>query len=51
MRVDEELGFGFQGYIYHKALEIELKKMNQKFISEYEMPIYYSGEKNWLTQG
>lgn len=42
--------FGFQEYIYHRALEIELKKMDEKFISEYEMPIYYSGEKIGLRR-
>ncbi len=41
MKVHTEPGFGFQEYIYHRALEIELKKSGLKFISEYEMPIYY----------
>ena len=50
MRVHAELGFGFQEYIYHRALEMELKKIDQKFISEYEMPIYYSGEKIGLCR-
>ena len=50
MRVHAELGFGFQEYIYHRAFEIELKKMNEKFISEYEMPVYYSGEKIGLRR-
>ncbi|MEO8711375.1 MAG: GxxExxY protein [Parafilimonas sp.] len=50
MKVHKELGFGFQEYIYHRALEIELKRSNQKFISEYEMPIYYSGEKIGLRR-
>ena len=50
IKVHNELGFGFQEYIYHRALEIELKKSNLKFISEYEMPIYYSGEKIGLRR-
>src|SRR5690242_6054432 len=44
MKVHRELGFGFQEYIYQKALEIELKKASLKFIREYDMSIYYSGE-------
>ena len=45
MKVHLELGSGFQEYIYQRALEIELKKALIKFIREYEMPIYYLGEK------
>ena len=45
MKVHRELGAGFQEYIYQRALEIELKKATLKFIREYEMPIYYQGEK------
>lgn len=45
MKVHRELGSGFQEYIYQRALEIELKKATVKFIREYEMPIYYQGEK------
>ena len=45
MKVHRELGSGFQEYIYQRALEIELKKASIKFIREYEMPIYYQGEK------
>ena len=45
MKVHRELGSGFQEYIYQRALEIELKKAFVKFIREYEMPIYYQGEK------
>jgi GxxExxY protein len=42
MKVHRELGWGFQEYIYQRALEIEFKKA---LIREYEMPIYYQGEK------
>ena len=45
MKVHRELGAGFQEYIYQRALEIELKKALIRFIREYEMPIYYQGEK------
>jgi len=45
IKVHRELGSGFQEYIYQRALEIELKKAFIKFIREYEMPIYYQGEK------
>jgi GxxExxY protein len=45
MKVHRELGSGFQEYIYQRALEIELRKALIKFIREYEMPIYYQGEK------
>ena len=45
MKVHRELGSGFQEYIYQRALEIELKKALIKFIREFEMPIYYQGEK------
>jgi GxxExxY protein len=45
MKVHRELGSDFQEYIYQRALEIEMKKAVIKFIREYEMPIYYQGEK------
>lgn len=45
MKVHSELKSGFQEYIYQRALEIELQKASIKFTREYEMPIYYSGEK------
>ena len=50
MEVHKKLGPGYPEYIYHRALEIELKKSALKFISEYEMPIYYSGEKIGLRR-
>ena len=45
MKVHRELGMGFQEYIYQRALEIELKKAAIRFIREFEMPIFYAGEK------
>jgi GxxExxY protein len=45
MKVHRELGAGFQEYIYQRALEIDLVKAGMNFIREYEMPVYYCGEK------
>lgn len=45
MKVHREMGSGFQEYIYQRALEIELKNAAIKFIREYEMPVYYQGQK------
>ena len=45
MKVHRELGFGFQEYIYQRALEIEFTNASLRFKMEYEMPIYYAGEK------
>jgi GxxExxY protein len=45
MKVHRGLGLGFQEYIYQRALEIELVNSGLKFTREYELPIFYSGEK------
>lgn len=45
MKVHRELGYGFQEYIYQRALEIELKKAELHFKREFEIPVYYCGEK------
>jgi GxxExxY protein len=45
MKVHRELGYGFQEYIYQRALEIELKKVNLHFTREFEMPVLYFGDK------
>lgn len=50
MKVHSELKSGFQEYIYQRALEIELLKAGLKFIREYEMAVYYSGEKIGLRK-
>lgn len=44
MEVHRILGQGFQEYIYHKALEKELKEKHIPFISEFEMKVYYKGD-------
>jgi GxxExxY protein len=50
MKVHRELGIGFQEYIYQRALEIEMQKAGSKFIKEFEMPVYYSGEKTGIRR-
>jgi GxxExxY protein len=50
MKVHRELKSGFQEYIYQGALEIEIKKAALTFIREYEMPVYYFGEKLGLRK-
>lgn len=44
MEVHKHLGVGFMEYIYHRALENELKRQQIKFLSEYEIKIYYKGD-------
>ncbi len=44
MEVHRVLGPGFQEYIYHRALEKELKEKNILHTSEYEMKIFYKGD-------
>ncbi len=45
LKVHNKLGSGFPEIIYHRALEIELKKQGIEFVSEQAMPVYYEGEK------
>lgn len=45
MEVHRVLGPGFQEYIYQRALAIELKTASIKFVEEYELPVFYKGEK------
>ena len=44
MAVHKHLGVGFMEYIYHRAFENELKRQEIKFLSEYEIKIYYKGD-------
>lgn len=44
MEVHKQMGTGFQEYIYHRALEKELKLQGIKFVSEFEIKIYYKGD-------
>ena len=43
MKVHSFLGTGFQEFIYHKALAIEMHKQRLTFASETEMSIFYEG--------
>lgn len=50
MEVHRVLGPGFQEYIYQRALAIELKSAGIKFEEEFEISIYYKGEKIGLRR-
>lgn len=43
MKVHSVLGTGFQEFIYHRALAIEMNKQRLNFGSEIEMAIFYEG--------
>lgn len=45
MEVHRILGNGFQEVIYQRALEIELQLVGLSFKREFEMDIFYKGEK------
>ena len=45
MKVHTTLGNGFPESIYQRALEIELAKTKLEFVREFEMGIYYDGQK------
>ncbi len=44
MKVHSTLGPGFPEIIYHRALRIEFRKQNVRFVDEMEMDIYYENE-------
>ncbi len=50
MEVHRVMGPGFQEYIYQRALEKELRVKNMKVISEFELPVYYKGDKIGLRK-
>src|SRR6185295_1945389 len=50
MEVHRVLGPGFQEYIYQRALAIELKKADIRFQEEFELPIFYKGDKIGLRR-
>ena len=50
MEVHRVLGPGFQEYIYHRALAIEMKNAGIKFEEEFELPVFYKGEKIGLRR-
>ena len=41
--VNKKLGSGFLEAIYHEALEIELRRQNIPFSSQYEIKVLYDG--------
>ena len=43
MRVNAEMGPGFQEVIYQRCLEIEFQEQNIPHLREHEMPIHYHG--------
>jgi GxxExxY protein len=45
MEVHRILGNGFQEVIYQRALEIEFANVGLRFQREYEMDIFYKGER------
>ena len=45
MTVHGTLGSGFQEVIYHRAMDIEMTRMNLSFYREAEMPLMYGGYK------
>ncbi len=45
MEVHKILGNGFQEVIYQRALELEMNAMGLTFQKEYEMDIFYKGER------
>jgi GxxExxY protein len=50
MAVHSTLGNGFQEVIYQRALELEFKAAGLDFNREFEMPIFYRGEKIGLRR-
>jgi GxxExxY protein len=45
MTVHGTLGYGFQEDIYHRAMAIEMMRMNLSFYQEAEMPLMYGGHE------
>lgn len=50
MEVHRVLGPGFQEYIYHRALAIEIRNAGIKFEEEFELPVFYKGERIGLRR-
>ena len=50
MEVHRVPGPGFQEYIYHRALAIELKNAGIKFEEEFELPVFYKCDKIGLRR-
>lgn len=50
MEVHRVLGPGFMEYIYQRALAIEMKSAGIKFLEEFEIPVFYKGNKIGLRR-
>ncbi len=50
MEVHRVLGPGFQEYIYQRALAIEMRNAGIRFEEEFELSIFYKGEKIGLRR-
>jgi GxxExxY protein len=50
MEVHRVLGPGFMEYIYQRALAIEMKNAGIKFQEEFEIPVFYKGDKIGLRR-
>ena len=50
MEVHRVLGPGFQEYIYQRALAIEMKNAAIRFAEEFELLIFYKGQKIGLRR-
>ncbi len=50
IEVHKILGNGFQEVIYQRGLEIEMHQQGLRFAREFEMPIFYKGEKIGLRR-
>ena len=50
MEVHRVLRPGFQEYIYQRALAIEIRKCGVKFEEEFELPVFYKGDKIGLRR-
>lgn len=50
MEVHRVLGPGFQEYIYQRALAIEMRNAGIRFVEEFELSIFYKGEKIGLRR-
>lgn len=50
MEVHRVLGPGFQEYIYHRALAIEMRAVGLKIEEEFELPVFYKGDQIGLRK-
>jgi GxxExxY protein len=50
MEVHRVPGPGFQEYIYQRSMAIEMRNAGIKFDEEFELPVFYKGEKIGLRR-